>query len=291
MEVKKPTNIEEQIDKIAKRGCNIGSREFARKVLSEINYYRLTAYFLPFKTENDTYIDGTSLETVYNIHEFDCELRRLCFSILEKIEIMLRVKISYYHAQKYGALGYLHKDNFNKYHNAERFAEHIKRTIKSNENQPFVKHHIEKYECKFPIWVIVELFTFGEISRFYSDMKAADQKEIAFQICNSTYQNAKSWLVCLTDFRNYCAHSSRLYYTVFTSKPATPNGMDYALQKRVFDYIMLLKFFYPDKDKWQDDFFKPIKNLLKKYENHINLRHMGFPENWEELLNQPPQSL
>lgn len=72
MEVKRPTSIEEQIDKIAERGCDIGSREFARKVLSEINYYRLTAYFLPFKTENDTYIDGTSLETVYNIHEFDC---------------------------------------------------------------------------------------------------------------------------------------------------------------------------------------------------------------------------
>ena len=291
MEVKKPTSIEEQIDKIEKRGCDIGSREFARRVLSEINYYRLTAYFLPFKTENDMYIDGTSLETVYNIHEFDCELRRLCFSILEKIEIMLRVKISYYHAQKYGALGYLQKDNFNKYHNAERFAEHIKRTVKNNENQPFVKHHIEKYECKFPIWVIVELFTFGEISRFYSDMKAADQKAIAFQICNSTYQHAKSWLVCLTDFRNYCAHSSRLYYTVFTSKPATPNGIDYTLQKRVFDYIMLLKFFYPDKDKWHDDFFEPLKNLLKKYENHINLRHMGFPENWDELLKQSPKSL
>lgn len=287
MEVKRPTSIEEQINKIAERGCDIGSRNFAHKVLSEINYYRLTAYFLPFKTENDMYINGTSLETVYNIHEFDCELRRLCFSILEKIEIMLRVKISYYHAQKYGALGYLCNDNFNKYHDAEKFSEHISRTIKNNENQPFVKHHIEKYGSKFPIWVIIELFTFGEISRFYSDMKTADKKKIADQICGSTYTNAKSWLVCLTDFRNYCAHSSRLYYTVFTSKPVTPDKMKYTLQKRVFDYIMLLKFFYPDKDKWQDNFLNPLKSLLKKYENYINLRHMGFPKNWEELLNQP----
>lgn len=291
MEVKRPTSIEEQIDKIAERGCDIGSREFARKVLSEINYYRLTAYFLPFKTEKDMYIDGTSLETVYNIHEFDCELRRLCFSILEKIEIMLRVKISYYHSQKYGALGYLCEDNFNQYHNAENFAEHIARTIKNNKNQPFVKHHIEKYDGNFPIWVIVELFTFGELSRFYSDMKTADKKEIAKQICGSTHTNAKSWLVCLTDFRNYCAHSSRLYYTVFTSKPVTPKGMERVLQKRVFDYIMLLKFFYPNKEKWIGDFIKPLKALLKKYKNHIVLKHIGFPENWEELLNQPTERL
>ncbi|MCM1328587.1 MAG: Abi family protein [Ruminococcus sp.] len=291
MEVKKPIDIEAQIDKIAERGCDIGNRDFARKVLNKVSYYRLTAYFLPFKTENDTYIDGTSLETVYNIHEFDCELRRLCFSIIEKIEIMLRMQIFNYHAQKYGALGYLCGDNFNSFHNAEKFTERINRTIEKNKNKPFVKHHIEKYDGKFPIWVIAELFTFSELSRFYSDMKAADQKELAPTVCGSTHTKAKSWLFCLSNLRNYCAHSARLYYTAFMSKPVTPKEMDYTLQNRIFDYIILLKFFYPDKEKWQEDFLKPLKILLKKYRKHINLRHLGFPENWEEILNQPPKSL
>ena len=150
---------------------------------------------------------------------------------------------------------------------------------------------MHKNTVRWDIMGFLEPFTFGEVSRFYSDMKTADKKKIAAQICGSTHTNAKSWLVCLTDFRNYCAHSSRLYYTVFTSKPVTPNEMEYTLQKRVFDYIMLLKFFYPDKDKWQDDFIKPLKSLLKKYKNHVNLKHMGFPENWEKLLHQPPKSL
>lgn len=284
MEVKKPTSIEEQIDKIAERGCDIGSREFAGYVLNKISYYRLTAYFLPFKTENNTYIDGTTLETVYNIHEFDCELRRLCFSILEKIEIMLRMQISHYHAEKYGAVGYLNDDNFNGFHNADKFAERLKRTIEKNKNKLFVKHHIEKYDGNFPIWVIAELFTFGELSRFYSDMKAADQKELASVICGSTYTKAKSWLFCLSNLRNYCAHSARLYYTSFMSTPVTPKGMDYTLKNRIFDYFLPLKFFYPDKEKWQDDFINPLKGLLKKYKNYLDLRHMGFPENWEDIL-------
>lgn len=284
MEVKKPTSIEEQIDKIAERGCDIGSRAFAGYVLNKISYYRLTAYFLPFKTENDTYIDGTTLETVYNIHEFDCELRRLCFSILEKIEIMLRMQISHYHAEKYGAAGYLNGDNFNGFHNVDKFAERLKRTIEKNKNKLFVKHHIEKYDGNFPIWVIAELFTFGELSRFYSDMKAADQKELASVICGSTYTKAKSWLFCLSNLRNYCAHSARLYYTSFMSTPVTPKGMDYTLKNRIFDYFLPLKFFYPDKEKWQDDFINPLKGLLKKYKNYLDLRHMGFPENWEDIL-------
>lgn len=286
MEIKKPATIEEQIIKLKNRGCGIGDDDFAKIVLGRINYYRLTAYFLPFKTSEDTYKPGTTLEKIYQIHEFDCELRTLCFSAIERIEIMLRVKLAYYYAQRYKALGYLCADNFNKKHDHDKFCKFIERTIKNNKEQPFVKHHIENYDGKFPIWVIIELFTFGELSIFYSDMPIADKKILAKQICNSIPKNMSSWLICLTLLRNYCAHSSRLYYTLFSKMPATPLNFNYTLKNRIFDYIIIMKFFYPDKDEWIKNFVEPLDDTISRYGNYIELNHLGFPENWLEILKE-----
>lgn len=48
--------------------------------------------------------------------------------------------------------------------------------VKRNKELLFVKHHIDNYDGKFPLWVAVELFTLGNTSQFYSQMKTADKK-------------------------------------------------------------------------------------------------------------------
>ena len=60
-DVKQPTSFEEQLNKIEKRGCIIGDKTWAKEVLKQINYYRLTAYFLPYKEVDETYVEGTTL--------------------------------------------------------------------------------------------------------------------------------------------------------------------------------------------------------------------------------------
>ena len=90
MDVKQYTTIQEQLEKLKYRNCFIENTARATEILESINYYRLTAYFLPFKKSDDTYIEGTTLEKVYQIYEFDRKLRHLLFEIIEEIEIMLR---------------------------------------------------------------------------------------------------------------------------------------------------------------------------------------------------------
>ena len=65
-----------------------------------------------------------------------------------------------------------------KEHDAEKFRSNIAREISSNKRSAFVKHHNVQYGGHFPVWVIVELFTFGMLSRFYSDLKIADRKKL-----------------------------------------------------------------------------------------------------------------
>lgn len=282
--IKSPTSFEEQLNKIKSRGCIVQDDSFALEVLERINYYRLTAYFLPFKTNTDVYKPGTDFYIVYRIHEFDRELRNILLPIIEEIELKLRSQLSYYHSRRYGALGYLSQQNFNRKHQHDRFIQHIEKAKQENRRQLFVEHHIQKYGGKFPLWVIIELFTTGELSYFYSDMKMEDQKVLARTLFDATPKLVRSWLICLTILRNYCAHYSRLYYTFFPATPGLPFEYPYTAGKRVFDYILVLRFLYHNDDRWSQAFIPRIYDVLYEYSDAIRLEYIGFPPNWENIL-------
>jgi len=192
----------------------------ASDILSKVNYYRLTAYFLPYKKSNETYISGTDFNTVYQIYEFDRKIRLILFSAIEEIEVYLRSTLAYHHAHKYGALGYLNEKNYNLKHDHDGFLAQIENEKKKRVKEPFVKHHIEKYGGSFPIWVMIELFTLGTISRFFADLPINDQKLISRNFFKTHQKTLVSWLRCCTELRNFCAHFGRLYYRNFTSIPA-----------------------------------------------------------------------
>ena len=76
-EVKPHLSYERQINKLRKKGCIIDDDSFYRDILVNIDYYRLSAYFLPFKSFDGTYMDNLSFERVYRVYEFDRKLRNL----------------------------------------------------------------------------------------------------------------------------------------------------------------------------------------------------------------------
>ena len=56
MDVKKHLTIDEQIELLKTRGCIIEDEELTKSILLDINYYRLTSYFLPFKESDNKYL-------------------------------------------------------------------------------------------------------------------------------------------------------------------------------------------------------------------------------------------
>lgn len=286
-ELKNPKTFDEQLDKIKQRGCIVADDVWAKSILKQINYYRLTAYFLPYKELDETYVDGTTFNNMYRTYEFDRKLRHLLFTTVEEIEIMLRAQLSYYHAHKYGALGYEDENNYNNKHDHNKFMSQINIDIERNKNKLAVKHHKEFYGGKFPIWVVIELFTMGQLSFFYSDMLRADKKSIAKDLYGTTDTNVESWLKCITELRNNCAHYSRLYNTRLISIPATPKNFPHTLGRMVFDYILVLKFLYYDPIKWKNEFMVNLETLINEYETSIELKHIGFPNDWQSILYHP----
>lgn len=280
--IKPPATYEEQIAILRKHGCIINNENVCKDKLSTVGYYRLSAYFLPFRQPDGTYIADTNFDTVYQIYEFDRKLRNLLFSAVEVIEINLRSRLSYFHSAKYGSLGYKEAGNFNNRHNHNRFENNLNREIANNSNVAFVKHHIDYYEGNFPLWAAMELFTFGMLSYFYNDLKTADQKVVARQM-GLNYRELGSWLRCCTDLRNICAHYGRLYYRIFT---AAPSGLNLSEREswRLWGAVLLLRSIYPSADRWNFEFIPAINALFEEYKDNINLYHIAFPDDWKDKL-------
>ncbi len=162
--------------------------------------------------------------------------------------------------------------------------ERIDSFIGENKNTLVVKHHNENYEGKLPIWVITEFFSIGMLSRFYKDLKTEDKKVIAQNFYKTGVPQLESWLRCLTDLRNKCAHYSRMYYWRFTAKPKMPKGFDYIADNSLFTQLLTLKFLYTDSEKWRAKFVIPLTALIDEYNKSIELKHMGFPTDWSTRL-------
>lgn len=285
LQMKVPTTYTAQLAKLKERGCVVEDEAACCEVLKAVNYYRLSAYFLPFKDANGHYKGGTTFRKVYRIYEFDRKLRGILFSAVEEVEIFLRARFAYYHAHKYGATGYLDSGNYSDKHNAEKFNATLQREIENNKKVLFVKHHLEKYDGVFPIWAIVELFTFGTLSYFYADMTMQDKKQLAEELYRTTPKNLTSWLRCCTDLRNICAHYGRLYYRIFSAMPA---GIDLAdnAKRRLWGAVLVLKNLYPDSSKWNTEVLLPIQALFDEYAEDIDLYHMAIPADWQEQLRK-----
>ena len=119
------------------------------------------------------------------------------------------------------------------------YDEQVKRIvacIADNKRTLVVKHHNQKYGGKFPLWVLIEFFSMGTLSYLYADLLTPDKKQIASASFNTSADCLQSWLRCLTDLRNRCAHYSRLYYWIFSAVPKTPQNAPYTFDRKLFSH-------------------------------------------------------
>ena len=85
--------IEQQILLLEERGLSIPDHKRASRHLSNISYYRLSAYMIPFREIGpdskhiDKFRPGATWDDVYNLYKFDRKFRLLVFDAIERIEM------------------------------------------------------------------------------------------------------------------------------------------------------------------------------------------------------------
>ncbi len=280
--------IDEQIANLKSIGLQIDDEEYARRILGDISYFRLIkAFSLNLKPRNGNYNKGVTFNQIVDLYLFNANFRQLLFPQIERIEINARCRIANYISEQYGVLGYKNKENFvnEEYH--RQFLDDINEEIRRNLRAPFVKNFMENYEGgDLPMYALVEICSFGTLSKLYKNMKNPDKKAIAkgFRIGYTYYE---SWIESISYVRNICAHYGRIYNAKLTKKPIlykqyVESGID---NNRIFAVLLCISHIVDRDDHWKK-FIDDIENLIAKYSN-IDINSMGFPKNWKELLYPP----
>lgn len=218
------------------------------------------------------------------LYLFNANFRQVIFPEIEKIEINIRCRVSNFFAEQYGILGYLKAENFanEKYH--AEFLNDIKEEIRRNSRAPFVRNFRENYEGgNLSIYALVEVFSFGTLSKFYKNMYNRDKKAIA-KTFDVGYTYIESWIESISYVRNICAHYGRLYNAKLSKTPMlykeyTQAGIG---NNRIYGVLLCMKHLLKKDTHW-NLFVDNIELLFDKYES-VQISTMGFPENWKELL-------
>ncbi len=278
-------NIDEQIDNLKEIGLIIDDIEYAKSFLNDVSYFRLIkAYSLGLKPKNSDYYKGITFEEIVQLYLFNANFRQLLFAQIEKIEVNLRCRISNYFSIKYGVLGYKNADNFVNGIYYNDFVEDMEKEINRNSKAPFVKNFKTNYENgDIPFYALVELFSFGTLSKFYKNMKNTDKKAIASSF-GIGYTYLESWIENIAFVRNICAHYGRVYNVNLSKTPILYKQYiaDGISNLRVFATLLCMKHILKNDNHWKD-FVDQIELLFEKYTS-VKPKLMGFPNNWKELL-------
>jgi len=138
-----------------------------------------------------------------------------------------------------------------------------------------------------PLWVMVELLSFTKLSTLYYAMYETEQVTIA-RMCGKTREVMSNHLHVLTVLRNRCCHGGRLYNTAF--RPSAKLG-PYYLPKHpevkcdtLFAAVLVLFRCLPFRED-RVTLHKKLCDCITRYSTSINLDLIGFPENYQQLLN------
>jgi abortive infection bacteriophage resistance protein len=294
---KAPATISEQLLKLKERGLIIDDETKAYATLETINYYRLVHYFAVFLDESGEYYKaGTRFSDAIRLYDFDRRIRTEILVALEEIEIAARAAISNYHAVTYQADGYLRESSFDRRHNHRMFRQKIDRMLDKNSDLSFVRHHNDKYGGRLPLWVMMEMFSFGMLVFFYQDLKKEDKKAIANHYFDLDYRFVDNWLENLADLRNHCAHYNRVYgnplpgnLRIIEIEHPREYEMD-MVSPSLFDYLIIIKLLHKRSDikisdvTWGSKFVVFLEALFDEFSDIVKPEVMGFPTDWREFI-------
>lgn len=299
---------EQQLNKLQQeKGLIISDTKVATQTLEKLSYYSLiSGYKQLFKhSPSQKYIYGVTFDELVAFYYFDEELRSLFMKYILHVERHIKSLLSYHFCDKYGEndTEYLNINNYalNKknYAQINRLIHSMQKAISLPTQYAYIAHHANTYG-NIPLWVAMNAFTFGQVSKMFQYVTNDVQYKISQKFEHVTERELHQFITVLARCRNVCAHGERLFsFRIHETIPDTllhkklqipqKNGNYQYAKQDLFAVVIALRYLISDKD------FKTFKSCLTKLINkvlmqcpHITreqlLKAMGFPENWEKIL-------
>lgn len=311
---KKWKSLTEQLKILKGRGLNIDNDDAAINNLERVGYYRLSGYWYPFRKFNiesnadgelkfyrdDKFIQGSHFADAVRLYVFDKRLRLLAMDALERIELAIRVDMAHLLGEKNPhahEVSDLFHGNFSKKeivkgkHKGKTLHDlwviHYQTALNRSRRTPFVKHYMKKYG-RLPIWVAIETWDFGMMSKLFAGMKFKDKDIIAKKYGLDNGRRLQGWLRSLNFIRNVSAHHSRLWNinVLELSKPVNfDDNWERLNNSRPFFYFCVMKVLM-DKicpnSKWGTRFIELLETFPNIECEAVGLEDFGVIEGWEK---------
>ena len=298
--------LPDQLALIKSRGLQVADDAATIQSLHRNGYYRLSAYWYPFreivdKVRTDRFLPDSHFEDAVKLLRFDKALKLLLLDALENVEIAARVEVAltlgryspfvletprFFHTwstSPHRTSGKIAYDEWK-----AKFDELVLRS-----KDEFVLHHERQYGSRspIPIWIAIELWDFGLLSKAFSGMQNRDQVTVASRFNIPDWQIMQSWLRALNYVRNVIAHHGRLWNLNLSDYPRLPKRGQIpefdpllnlpTVTTRIYSVCCVLSYLTRALNpaaSWRQD----LKNLVGTFPTmpYASIQDMGFPADW-----------
>lgn len=214
--------VAQLIDILRSRGMVIedgAPHDTAMRILETENYYNIVngykdLFLSPASAPSqEHYRNGTTFEELYALYQFDRDIRHIYLKYLLKVENTFKSVLAHEFSALYGHDNYLKLENF------DAVPDNISSIIKlfgdiqqemarqMSKHHQAVTHYLSEYGY-IPLWVLVNVLTFGKVTMFYKLMKPQDKQNIARKFHVDAKELHKYMSLCGLA-RNQCAHDER----------------------------------------------------------------------------------
>lgn len=312
-------SFDDQLALLETRGLSVPDRDWALAWLQRVGYYRLSAYWYPFRVfrheqdvdtgvictvRTDEFVPDTAFSDAVELYLFDRRLRLLLTDALERIEVSLRVEVAY-RLGTADTFAHLNEGNFHPSF-AGRRDSNTGRTMFENWQQKyqglvqrsredFVKHYGEKHGPDMPLWVAIEVWDFGAVSQLLAMMKVPDQQAVARRFGIADWKAFASWVRALSYLRNLVAHHSRVWNRNMVSQPKMPatGAPDWCVDFAGKNDLLSKPFVYLEIVRHMVEVICPGSQWPRRMADHLlefpeqasqrklSINAMGVPGGWE----------
>lgn len=296
--------IADQIQLLKSRGMIFRNESQAALTLKNISYYRLKGYW--WDMQNDytlhTLKPNTYFEDIVDRYNFDRHLRLILFDAIERIEIALRTKMIYHLSISYGGLWYLNSTLFET--TTIVLSDGTIKTIHQNtldelrkefnrSQEVFIKDHKTRYpNVDADAWKIMEVATFGTLSKFYKNLhhQLPEKSAIAKEMGLNAHSELSSWLEAISYIRNITAHHSRLWSRNMVKRPVenlnNPAGLWFSRNLSPVQtkkpFLIISSMVYLCNFSSPSNHIKTQLLELFKANPSIPIYKLGFLNNWDK---------
>ncbi|MDO4470736.1 MAG: Abi family protein [Bacillota bacterium] len=283
-----------------KKNLEVQDEEYAKKILFKTGYFPLiNGYKETYKNPiTSQFQDGITFEDIYELYQFDNDLRSIFIKYILMLERNIKSSLSYHFCLTYGDMqdDYLDINHYDysgkKKIVLQNMLKIMKGQLRNDSDYVYIRHYMKKYNY-VPLWVLFNVLTIGQLSKIYSCQKGRVQIQVCQDFGPIKINEMIKMLAVMTKFRNVCAHNDRLFD--FRTKDALCDMKIYERlsipresgryvygKNDLFAQVIILKLLLPE-DEFKT-FFHELKVCFRKHPVHkAVMEKMGFPMTWEKI--------